>query len=277
MRAGRAARIALVLVALFLAAILAAPWIAKTYWTVRSSNPVRRGVQRARELGCFSCHGQLGGAGIKDPGAVNLEVPAWSGGIYMMYVNNDDDIRRFVLNGSTPKVEPQEPLHTDPPGVPTRDQARPAAAISMPAFRDMLQGRDLEDLTAAFRILSGMSHPPADTPEDRGHQVSRTWGCVSCHGPGGSGGLPNPGSFTGFIPGWYGADFKDMVRGREEFNTWIREGGIPRLTGNPLASYFMRRQRIQMPRYRNLTQRELDDLWAYVRWLDGTGGGIHHE
>lgn len=277
MRAGRAARIALALVALLLAAILAAPWIAKTYWTVRSSNPVRRGVHRARELGCFSCHGQLGGAGIKDPGAGNLEVPAWSGGLYMMYVNNDDDIRRFILNGSTPKVEPQESAHTDEPGVPARDQARPAAAISMPAFRDVLQGRDLEDLTAAFRVLSGMSHPPADTPEDRGHQVSRTWGCVSCHGPGGSGGLPNPGSFTGFIPGWYGADFEDMVRGREEFNTWIREGGIPRLTGNPLASYFMRRQRIQMPPYRNLTQQELDDLWTYVRWLDGTGGGVHHE
>ena len=130
-----------------------------------------------------------------------------------------------------------------------------------------------EDLVAAYKVLSGMSAPAEDSPAGRGYQTARTWGCFSCHGPGGSGGLPNPGSFTGFIPGWYGADFRDMVRGREEFTSWIRDGAIPRLTRNPLALYFMRRQRIRMPRYRSLQSDAVQDLWSYVRWLEDTGGG----
>jgi hypothetical protein len=132
----------------------------------------------------------------------------------------------------------------------------------------------LEDLVAAYRILSGMSGPPADSPEEKGYQAARTWGCFSCHGPGGSGGLSNPGSFAGFIPGWYGADFRDLVRGKEEFVSWIREGEIPRLTRNPLALYFIRRQRISMPRYKSLESAEVENLWAYARWLDRTGGGV---
>src|SRR5262249_422312 len=103
------------------------------------------------------------------------------------------------------------------------------------------------------------------------------WGCLSCHGPGGSGGLPNPGSFTGFIPGWYGPDYRDLVRGREEFNRWVRSGAIPRLTRNRLASHFILNQRSKMPAYRNLTPSQLDDLWAYVVWLGRTGGSVETE
>jgi hypothetical protein len=183
--------------------------------------------------------------------------------MYMMYVKNDDDIRRFILHGSTPKVESRQAY----PGLP------PKAAISMPSYGGQLEGKDLEDLVAAYKVLSGMSGPAPDSAEERGFQAARTWGCFSCHGPGGSGGLPNPGSFTGFIPGWYGADFHDLVRGKEEFVSWIREGSIPRLDRNPLARYFIRRQRIDMPRYRSLESQALEDLWAYVRWLDSTGGG----
>lgn len=260
----RAPRFVVASLALLLLALLAAPWLVRAYWTVHSSNPVRRGVARARGLGCFSCHGEQGRSGIKDPGALDLAVPAWSGGLYMMYVNNDDDIRRYILNGSTPKVESREGLAGRPP----------EAAVAMPSFREALKGRDLEDLVAAFKVLSGMSGLPSDSAEERGYQLARTWGCFSCHGPGGAGGLPNPGSFTGFIPGWYGADFRDLVRGKEEFTTWIREGGIPRLTRNPLSAHFIRRQRVLMPRYRNLESEQLDDLWAYVRWLEKTGGGV---
>ena len=263
----RGPRIVLAGLAVLLLLLLGGPWAVKTYWSVRSSNPVRRGVVRARELGCFSCHGDLGRGGIKDPGARDLEVPAWSGGMYMMYVKNDDDIRRYILDGSAPKVDSREGLGENPP----------EAAVPMPPFRTAQEGRDLEDLVAAYKILSGMSGPPADSAEERGYQAARNWGCFSCHGPGGSGGLSNPGSFTGFIPGWYGADFRDMVRGKEEFVSWIWEGAIPRLSRNPLAAYFMRRQRIQMPRYRGLEHDEVQDLWAYVQWLERSGGGVNTE
>jgi mono/diheme cytochrome c family protein len=183
--------------------------------------------------------------------------------MYMMYVKTDEDIRRYILNGSTPKVDSREGFAGGPP----------EAAISMPSFREVLQGGDLEDLVAAYKVMSGMAGPPSESAAERGYQVARTWGCFSCHGRGGSGGLPNPGSFAGFIPGWYGSDFRDLVRGKKEFVSWVLIGGIPRLSRNPLALYFIRRQRIQMPRYRNLENREVEDLWAYVRWLEKTDGG----
>jgi len=156
---------------------------------------------------------------------------------------------------------------------PSARAEREAAAIRMPAYRDVLRGSDLDDLTAAFLVLSGMGRPDRGAPEGRGYDLAREWRCFSCHGAGGSGGLPNPGSFAGFIPGWYGADFGDLVRDREEFDAWIREGEIPRLTSSRIASHFIRRQRIQMPPYRDLTAQELDDLWAYASWLAATDGG----
>lgn len=268
--------IGLALVAFSLLGLFAGPAAVRTYWTWRSSNPVRRGVARARQLGCFSCHGDLGTGGFKDPGRPNLETPAWDGGLYMMYVKNDDDIRRYILKGSVPAVPVSNPGgNGDGPSV-DRVREPSTAAVVMPAFKDTIRGTDLEDLVTAYKYLAGMVRPSSDSDEQKGFDLARRWGCFACHGPGGSGGLPNPRSFTGFIPGWYGADFHDLVRDRREFDGWVQHGSIPRLTANPIAAIFMRRQRIKMPGYRDFTAVELDDLWAYVRWLERTGGGVEN-
>jgi hypothetical protein len=183
----------------------------------------------------------------------------------MMYVQSDADIHHYILEGSIPKVESPEAS--------AAGATPPKAAVAMPAFRNVLRGTDLDDLTAAFKVLSVMVSPPAGGPEERGFNQARTWGCFSCHGPGGSGGLPNPGSFAGFIPGWYGPDFHDTVRDRVEFNAWVRQGRIPRFDANPVAVRFMARQRIQMPAYGRFSPGDLDDLWAYARWLEESEGG----
>jgi len=249
--------------ALIAAAVLLAPRFIASFWEARSSNPVRRGIARAQQLGCFTCHGHQGRAGIRDPGLEDGEVPAWSGGVWMMYLEDEQEIREFILEGiSERRAASFSSL-----------QERERAAIAMPAYREVLQGSDLDDLAAAFLVLSGMSHPPSNTPEERGWQLARRWQCLDCHGPAASGGISNPGSFTGFIPGWYGSDFKDLVRDRMEFDTWIRDGGIERLASNPIASRFIKSQRVQMPTYPALTQEELDDLWAYASWLEKTEGG----
>jgi len=259
------AKILLAAAGLVLVSALAGPALIRCYWASHASNPVRRGVYRARELGCYSCHGDLGRAGLKDPGAKDKEVPSWSGGVWMMYVENDDQIRRTILNGSG--------RHTHEAHE-SGEAEEKEGAIRMPPFREALRGHDLEDLTAAFHVLSEMTRPASDSPAARGYALAKSWSCFSCHGPGGSGGLPNPGSFTGFIPGWYGPDFHDMVRNRGEFDAWIRNGSIPRLVNNPVAAHFIRRQRLQMPPYASLTGAERDDLWAYVGWLGQTGGGV---
>jgi len=247
--------------ALLVLAAATLPWTVPAYWSVRSSNPVRRGVQRAGELGCFSCHGPYGTEGIPDPGTPDHDVPSWDGGVWMMYVENDREIRDFILNGSSPEDH----------GSAGHDHGTPE--IEMPAYENVLSGTDLEDLVAGFKVLSRMSLPPADSTARRGYDVAQKWRCFSCHGPAGSGGLSNPGSFTGFIPGWYGAGFDDLVRDRQEFDDWILEGSIPRLADHPIASFFIRRQRVSMPAYRDFSPNELEDLWAYARWLGETGGG----
>jgi mono/diheme cytochrome c family protein len=244
---------------LFVLVAAASPWIVSAYWRARSSNPVRRGIAQAQELGCFSCHGELGRTGIPLPGR-DEPVPQWSGGVWMMYVKSDEEIRRYIAEGA-----------------PGDDPAHEHDTVTMPAYGDVVGKAELEDLVATFKVLSGMVAPARDTPARAGRDLAREWRCFSCHGPGGSGGLPNPGSFTGFIPGWYGADFEDLVRDRREFNTWIREGTIPRLAGHPIARHFLARQVVPMPAYRELTAEQLDDLWAYVEWLEETDGGHRGE
>lgn len=248
--------------ALVLAGLLT-PWLVRAYWARRSSNPVRRGIHLARELGCFSCHGELGRGGLPDPTATAGEVPGWSGGTWMMYVDNDLQIRQTILDGISETRRASASA--------TAERAK--QTIVMPAYRTVLDGTDLDDLVAAFHVLSRMSLPAAGTPERRGLELAERWGCFSCHGPAGSGGLPNPGSFTGFVPGWYGADFADLVRDRGEFEAWVREGAIPRLATSRVASHFLARQRLRMPAYRALAPSDLDALWAYTRWLEQSEGG----
>lgn len=245
------------------------PWIIAGYWRIRSDNPIRRGLTRAQELGCFSCHGELGRTGIPIPGSKE-SVPQWSGSVWMMYVKNDGDIRRYILEGSS--QQPDEPAHGE-----EGEHEHQHDAITMPAYGDVIGDGDLEDLVATFKVLAGMVAPARGTPARAGYELARQWNCFSCHGPAGSGGYPNPGSFTGFVPGWYGADFEDLVRDRREFDTWVREGTITRLSGHPIAGYSLARQRVPMPAYRELTADQVDDLWAYAQWLKETDGGHRGE
>lgn len=233
--------------------LLLAPRLIHQYWSIRTSNPVRRGIQKAESLGCFSCHGPAGSSGISDPLDASLSVPSWSGGVWMMYVNSDEEIKRIILEGSRG--------HTH------------AGAISMPAYRDVIGSKDLDDLVAAFKILAEMSVPKSGSSERRGYNLARQQRCFACHGAGGSGGVMNPQSFSGTIPGWYGPAFDDLVHDRREFNRWIQEGSIPRLVDHPIASIFIKRQRIAMPRYQNLSAEQIDDLWSYTQWLRESGGG----
>lgn len=226
------------------------------YWTWRSSNPVRRGIEKARVLGCFQCHGELGTSGLPDPGVTGAEVPPWTGGTWMMYVKDEQDIREFILDGHLQRKKLQE---SDAPA---------ATAIRMPAYRRVVRSTDVDDLVAAYKVLAGMVRPPADSAAFKGQELARRWSCFSCHGPAGAGGYPNPASFTGFIPGWHGPDFEDLVRGRGEFDAWLKTGAIPRLTRHPIAPFFLKRQRIRMPAYANLTSEERDALWEYVQWLN---------
>jgi mono/diheme cytochrome c family protein len=228
----------------------------RAFWWAREANPIRRGGEVAARAGCFGCHGPQGGNGVPDP-AAGEPVPEWTGGVPMMYVDGPDEIREYILDGISKRRAAS----------PAARAARERAAIRMPAYRGALAPGDVDDLVAYVAAVARLA--PIDDPAGaRGRDLVTTHRCESCHGPAGAGGLRNPGSFKGYVPGWLGPDFGDLVRDDAELRQWILDGGIQRLSGDRLAARFLSRQRVRMPAYKAaLSSADADAIGAYIRRL----------
>ncbi len=245
----------IVLIVLALAGLSTPPAL-RLYWERRESNPVGRGAAIAARVGCLSCHGPNGTHGLPDPG-LGEEVPTWDGGMPMMYVHGVEEVREYVLDGVSKARARSE----------SAAEKRARAAIRMPAFRDVLSPREVDDVVAYF-LAASRTETIDDPQAARGRDLAVKFRCEACHGVGGSGGVRNPGSFKGYVPGWLGPDFEELVRDDQELRRWILDGGIERLAGNPLARYFLSRQRLQMPAYKAvLAAEDADALVSYVRRL----------
>ena len=227
--------------------------------------PELRGYDLAERFGCHGCHGPRGTGGVPNPKSREQEIPAWDGGTAMMYVNDESEIREWILDGHPRRLAREHHSHADIGGERRRD-----LPIRMPAFRGVIDDGELADLVEYYKAMAVWDAPP--DAAHRGYTVAAQKGCFGCHGPGGMIGGRNPNSFKGYIPPWHGKDFAELVKNEEELRRWIRKGSIPRLEGNPLARFFTRRQVIQMPVYDDvLTQAEEDDIVAYIHWLSRDG------
>ncbi len=216
-----------------------------------------RGRQLAEELGCFTCHGPLGRAGVSNPGSQYKSVPPFHEGTIMMFAKSDQELREFILDGA-----PASKLRNEAYAKEMREQA-----IRMPPYRDFVSDEDVEDLVSFLRASSELLFPP-DGPASDGEALAHELGCFTCHGAMGSGGHSNPGSLKGYIPGFYGPDYAELVQSTDELRSWIENGGISRLTDDPLAAYFLERQRVQMPAYGGfLSGEQVASLVAYVSWV----------
>ena len=101
-----------------------------------------------------------------------------------------------------------------------------------------------------------------------GRDLAASLGCFGCHGPGGRGDSPNPGSLKGYIPSWSGADYPELVRDEGELAEWIRDGSPRRLRENPAARFFVERQLVRMPAFgTDVTDEEIRQIAAYIAWL----------
>ena len=139
-------------------------------------------------------------------------------------------------------------------------------ATQRPELRKKFRGTPEEVI--AYFMAASRSERIQDAAAARGRELVVKFRCESCHGVGGSGGLPNPGSLKGYVPGWLGPDFGELVADETELRSWVMDGGVERLGRDPLARFFLARQRLQMPSYRSaLSPEDTDALVAYIRWL----------
>jgi mono/diheme cytochrome c family protein len=239
-----------------IAAWLGAPAAIRAYWSRHETNPVRRGAAIAAHSGCFSCHGPEGSRGLPDP-ASGQAVPQWDGGVPMMFVNGEDEVREYISDGVSRRRANSESA--------TAERGR--AAIRMPAYREVLRHEEIDDLVSYVMAVAQII-PVPEAEAAKGRDLVRRFRCESCHGVAGSGGVLNPGSLKGFVPGWLGSDYTDLVGSPRELHQWILEGGIERFTRRRLATFFINRQRLQMPAYRSaMTPEDADAVGAYIRFL----------
>ena len=136
----------------------------------------------------------------------------------------------------------------------------------MPAYRNRVSENELADLLWYFRAVSAFDTNITALAYEGRHEAA-TLGCFACHGPGGIGGAPNPGSFKGHIPAWDGAEYAEIVRDDGELREWIMEGYPKRLWNNPAARHFLEGQIVQMPAYhRVMADDQLTKIMGYIQW-----------
>jgi len=243
------------------------------------TSPVSRGEKLARQAGCFACHGRGDGEA-----RFNLR----------------DNNGRWVTkanptlwdNGVT---ETKVILDWIKHGVPADQAARHKKLfIQMPAYEGRLKPSEMEDV-AAWVLAEGLKYTQTPialkekspalptgtvTPEQlllAGDRLSRKFGCYQCHGELGQGGVANPDSLKGYIPGFFGKDFRILTANndRAEILHWIDHGRgraiESGLLGGVARRYFAG-QAIKMPGYRDqLAPAEKELLADFLLLLERKG------
>ena len=250
-----------VLFAVSLALVVAIPSATRSLVWHWEKNPVLRGRLVADEMGCAGCHLPFAGVEIPNPGSRWGTVPRFEAGNVLMYAEDRAEIEEYIRLGA-----PRAWL--DDPEIVERLENQ---LVRMPAYEDRLSDGEISDLVAWTAAVEGVDLPGGDA--GAGRRLARQHGCLSCHGVEGSGGLANPGSLAGFIPGFAGRNFEHLVKDEDEFREWIREGTSSRLEANPLVRWLWQNQEIAMPAYgEEISDAELSKLWAWVQALRSADG-----
>ncbi len=242
-----------ILATVALAALPAARWVRLR----GEQNPVLRRRLLAESQGCMNCHRPYRSVEIPNPGSRWGSVPRFEAGNVMMYAESRAEVEEFIRFGVP------ESWLADAEVVERLGEQR----LRMPAYGETLDDREIADLVAFACAVEGVE-PAGGEAAAAGRDLARKHGCLSCHGTGGAGGLPNPGSLGGFVPGFLGRNFTDLVKDEAEFREWVLDGTSSRLAANPIVTYFWRRQKIEMPAYRgDLDQEQVGELWRWVQAL----------
>jgi mono/diheme cytochrome c family protein len=112
-----------------------------------------------------------------------------------------------------------------------------------------------------------------DTPASRGRRLAVRLGCFGCHGPGGMGGVKNPGSEEGEVPAFTEQTQMMYAKTAEDLREYVLDGAPRRKREDPDYRAKMEAAALRMPAFRAfVTAAEADDLVAYLR---ADSGMIH--
>ena len=104
----------------------------------------------------------------------------------------------------------------------------------------------------------------------KGEQLARRYHCFNCHGIFGQGGVKNPKSLKGYIPGWYGRDFDILTNSGDPaiIREWITTGSSKKMLNEPLigyiAAHYLQKQEIKMLKLNRASKLEIQQLVNYV-------------
>ncbi len=122
-------------------------------------------------------------------------------------------------------------------------------------------------VAVACFMLAGPPVALAQTPQVATGKAVYDQNCANCHGPNGTGGVPNPGASSASkkqIPGLTGTSFTSRFPTAESVKKIVESGST--VPG--------RRDVISMPAWKGvLTEAQIDDVVAYVISLQQTGIG----
>jgi mono/diheme cytochrome c family protein len=139
---------------------------------------------------------------------------------------------------------------------------------------------DLLAFFAAARVRSSFAERLAANTSNRllaGERLARMFYCFQCHGELGQGGFPNDGALKGYVPGYFGEDFRRLTNDASPaaVRAWINDGINPDLLNSPIegpvAAFVIEHQAIQMPQFNSLTHSKIDLLVNYVLTLHAFG------
>lgn len=200
-------------------------------WWARGEerNTLQHGLRVLEEEGCVGCHrpgGDLWRWGLDGSDPVSVEMA-----------------RMAVVNGRrSPDVE----------------------GLKMPAYGSRLKAADWRAAVVAVGGISRLIGVPSDPEAAAGFDVATELRCFGCHGLLGAGGVQNPGSLLGVVPGWYGRGFERATALDGGLKGFLRTGSTPAripVPGTPGPV-------LVMPAWgERLDSIELEVLVRYVNWL----------